>query len=31
MSEVLFNGPEGKLQGFYKHVENTKNKVSIPL
>ena len=25
MSEVLFNGPEGKLQGFYKHVENTKN------
>ena len=25
MSEVLFNGPEGKLQGFYKHVENAKN------
>ena len=24
MSEVLFNGPEGKLQGFYKHVNGSK-------
>tara|TARA_B100001013_G_scaffold323561_1_gene234595 strand:- start:609 stop:1250 length:642 start_codon:yes stop_codon:yes gene_type:complete len=24
MTEVLFNGPEGKLQGYYKHVKNPK-------
>ena len=24
MTEVLFNGPEGKLQGYYKHVEEAK-------
>ena len=24
MTEILFNGPEGKLQGYYKHVEEAK-------
>ena len=25
MTQVLINGPQGKLQGFYKHSENSKN------
>ena len=25
MTEVLINGSQGKLQGFYKHTENSKN------
>ena len=25
MAEILINGPQGKLQGFYKHSENSKN------
>lgn len=25
MSEVLFNGPEGKLQGYYKHVDGSEH------
>ena len=25
MTEVLINGSQGKLQGFYKHSENSKN------
>ena len=29
MTEVLFNGPEGKLQGYYKHVENSTNAALI--